>query len=76
MSELLTMLALLAYGTAGVVGMHMMAGSIARLAGLDRGPLRRGYVRRSASSAGNIILLLAGLFLSVQAAIVVLWTVS
>lgn len=77
MKSLMTTLLLVAYLTAGVVGMQMMAGSLARLTGFERlrSP-RGGIVRHSLTTAGSVVLLLAGLFLAIQAAVVIVWTLS
>lgn len=76
MTQLMSTLLLVAYVTAGVVGMQMMAGSLARLTGFERLPGQRGLVRQSLTTAGSVILLLAGLFLAIQAAVVIVWTFS
>lgn len=76
MKSLMTTLLLVAYLTAGVVGMQMMAGSLARLTGFERLRGQRGVVRQSLTTAGSVVLLLAGLFLAIQAAVVIVWTLS
>ena len=77
MTELMTSLVLIAYGTAGIVGIQMAAGSLARLAGFDRpNRSRQSLSRQSLSFAGTLMLLLAGLFLMLQGAAVFLWTLS
>lgn len=74
MSALLTSLLLFAYGTAAFVGMYMIAGSVFRLTGTGR--VRHGLVHESLTVAGSVVVLVAGLFLAVQGAVVYLWTLS
>ncbi|MBI2914277.1 MAG: hypothetical protein HYY03_10210 [Chloroflexi bacterium] len=77
MSAFMTALVLVAYGTAAIVGVQMAVGSLARLAGSARAT-RPGQplMRESLSFAGSLVLLLAGLFLVLQGAVVFLWAFS
>ena len=74
MNAFMTALALVAYGTAAIVGVQMAVGSLARLAR----PSRPGQplMQESMSFAGSVVLLLAGLFLVLQGAVVFLWAFS
>ena len=77
MNAFMTALALVAYGTAAIVGVQIAVGSLARLAGVAR-PSRPGQplMQESMSFAGSVVLLLAGLFLVLQGAVVFLWAFS
>jgi len=78
MSELMTSLALAAYGTAAVVGVQLIGSSFYRLSHL---PVRRNgrYVPAGPEPlpqalVSAVVLLGAGLFLLLQGVVVVLWT--
>lgn len=78
MSELMTPLALLAYGTAAVVGMQLIASGLFRLSGLvvrrNGNPVHPGQHIRPQAVAADLMLLAAGLFLLLQGVVVVAWT--
>lgn len=78
MSELMTPLALLAYGTAAVVGLQLVAASVSRLADLivrrNGRPFRLGQDPPPPVTMGDMALLLVGLFLLLQGVVVILWT--
>lgn len=78
MSELMIPLALLAYSTAAVVGLQLVAASLSRLsalivrrngrlARLDQDPQPQAVV-------ADLLLAAAGLFLLLQGVVVALWT--
>lgn len=79
MTELMTSLVLLAYGTAALVGLHLVASRLLHLAdllvqrngrplGMGRGPLLPAAV------VADLMLLLAGLFLLLQGVVIGVWT--
>ena len=78
MSEFMTSLVLVAYGTAAIVGVQLLANGLVHLSSLvarRNGPLTRtGPVPQAL--VGELVLLVGGLFLLLQGVVVVLWTFS
>ncbi len=78
MTELFTSLVLLAYGTAAVVGIQLVACSLARFSALvarrNGHPDRFGQDSRPQVALAGLVLLGAGLFLVLQGVAVVVWT--
>ncbi len=78
MTGLMTSLVLLAYGTAAVVGIQLVASSASHLFTLvgrrPWGPDRYGEVSPTRAALADVVLMLAGLFLLLQGVVVVLWT--
>jgi hypothetical protein len=75
MSELITSLAVLAYGTAAVVGVQLVTSGASRLSSLV---FRRSgdpgqHVTRQ-TVAADLVLSIVGLFLLLQGVVIVLWT--
>ncbi len=79
MTEFMTLLMLVAYSTAAVVGIQLVANGASRLAGLvarrNGLPAPGQHVAPQALIA-DAVLLAAGLFLLLQGLVVVLWTFS
>ncbi len=78
MSEVMTPLALLVYGTAAVVGVQLVASSLGRLSGLfvsrNGRPIRPDEDRIPQAALAGLLLLVIGLFLLLQGAVVAVWT--
>ncbi|KKM26576.1 hypothetical protein LCGC14_1583400 [marine sediment metagenome] len=78
MSELMTSLAVLAYGTAAVVGVQLIASGLSRLSGLavrrNGNPNHPDQRLLPQAVAADLVLLAAGLFLLLQGVVVVAWT--
>jgi hypothetical protein len=74
----MTLLALLAYGTAAVVGIQLVASSLVRLSGLivrrNGRPDRFGEDHPPQAALAGLLLLVVGLFLLLQGVVVTLWT--
>lgn len=78
MSELMTSLAVLAYGTAAVVGVQLVTSGLLRLSGLalrrNGGRSRPGQHLPPQAVAADLVLSVVGLFLLLQGVLVILWT--
>jgi hypothetical protein len=78
MSEVMTPLALLVYGTAAVVGVQLVASSLGRLSGLlvrrNGRPIRPDEDPLPQAAMAGLVLLVVGLFLLLQGVVVTLWT--
>ncbi len=78
MSEVMTPLALLVYGTAAVVGVQLVASSLGRLSGLlirrNGRPIRPDEDPLPQAALAGLVLLVVGLFLLLQGVAVTLWT--
>lgn len=78
MSEVMTPLALLVYGTAAVVGIQLVASSLGRLSGLlirrNGRPIRPDKAPVPQAALAGLIPLVVGLFLLLQGVVVTLWT--
>ena len=79
MTEFMTLLMLVAYSTAAIVGIQLVANGASHLAGFvarrDGQPALGQHVAPQAL-IGDALLLVAGLFLLLQGVVVVLWTFS
>ena len=80
MTELMTSLVLLAYSTAALVGLNLVISRFSRLAGLlarrNGRSLGFGQEPPLPAAVADLVLLMAGLFLLLQAVMVGLWTFS
>ena len=79
MTEFMTLLMLVAYSTAAVVGIQLIANGASRLAGFvgrRNGWAALGQHVAPQALIADALLLVAGLFLLLQGVLVVLWTFS
>ena len=80
MSEPMIYLAVLAYGTAAIVGVQLVTSGLLRLSGLalrrNEGRSRPGQHLQPQAVAAGLVFSVIGLFLLLQGVVVVLWTFS